>query len=422
MPVYLYKAVSATGANFNGQLDAKDIDEARGMLIRRHLTIQSIKKKPTEIKLPTIGSGIKSKEIARFTRQFSAMSQAGLPIIQSLTILEEQTANPTLKNVIHKVIQSINGGSSLADALALHPKVFDRLYVHMVAAGEAGGILDGILLRLAEYQEANERLKRKVKKAMTYPAMVAIVAILVVIIMLTFVIPQFVSIFKDAGIALPWPTRAVMGASDLIRDNALIWVTAVIAFIVTFSYLLKLQKFRLVFDGLMLKAPMFGDLQTKSSVARFGRTLGTLLNAGVAITDALTVTAKTAGNTAVEKAIMYIQSSITGGKPIAEPMSEAISFKDERKKSLVNDFMGALPRIKIFPPMVIQMAAVGERTGGLGNMLIKVADFFDEEVDAAVDTLTSMIEPLIIVFLGGFIGFILVAMYMPMFSLSDAVG
>jgi len=400
MPVYKYKAVSTTGQNFEGQLEAKNIEEARGMLIRRHMSIVNIKKKPTEINLPTIGTGISAKEIARFTRQFSAMSNAGLPIIQSLTILEEQATNPTLKNVIRKVTQSINGGSSLADALALHPKVFDRLYVHMVAAGEAGGILDGILLRLADYQEANERLKRKVKKAMTYPAMVAIVAIVVVIIMLTFVIPQFTNIFNDAGIGLPWPTRVVMGLSDLIRDKFLIWFSIIIAFAVAIRYMLNIPKFRLIFDGTLLKSPLFGDLLTKSTIARFSRTLGTLLNAGVAITDALTVTAKTAGNTRVEQSIMYIQRSITGGKPIADPMIET----------------------KIFPPMVVQMTAVGEKTGGLGNMLIKVADFYDEEVDAAVDTLTSMIEPLIIVFLGGFIGFILVAMYMPMFSLSDAVG
>jgi type IV pilus assembly protein PilC len=400
MPIYLYKAVSATGSTLSGQLDAKDIEEARGMLIRRHLTIQSIKKKPAEIKLPQIGSGIGSKDVARFTRQFSAMSSAGLPIIQSLSILEEQTENPTLKGVIHKIVQSINGGSSLADALALHPKVFDRLYVHMVAAGEAGGILDGILLRLAEYQEANERLKRKVKKAMTYPSIVAFVAVAVVVIMLIFVIPTFVGIFKESGIEIPWPTRVVMNASDILIDNFLILLVLVVAFVVVFRYLLKIPKFRLAFDGGLLKAPLVGDLQTKSTIARFSRTLGTLLNAGVAITDALTVTAKTAGNAAVEKAIMYIQRSITGGKPIAEPMTET----------------------KIFPPMVIQMTGVGEKTGGLGNMLIKVADFYDEEVDAAIDTLTSMIEPLIIVFLGGVIGFILIAMYMPMFSLGDAVG
>ncbi|MDR2581546.1 MAG: type II secretion system F family protein, partial [Fibromonadaceae bacterium] len=365
MPIYIYRSVSATGADINGQLEAKSIEEARAMLIRRHLTIQSIKKKPTEIRLPTLGSGIKSSEIARFTRQFSAMTSAGLPIIQCLSILEEQAANPTLKEVINKVSKSINGGSTLADALALHPKVFDRLYVHMVAAGEAGGILEGILLRLAEYQEANERLKRKVKKAMTYPAIVAFVAVAVVIIMLTFVIPQFVAIFRDAEIDLPWPTRVVMGLSDTIREYALVWVGLLLATIVGFLYLMKIPKFRLLFDTYLLRAPLFGDLETKSSIARFGRTLGTLLNAGVPITDALTVTARTAGNTRVEQAIMFIQRSITGGKPIAEPMVEA----------------------KIFPPMVVQMTAVGERTGGLGSMLIKVADFFDEEVDAAVDTL-----------------------------------
>jgi type IV pilus assembly protein PilC len=399
MAVYLYKAVSATGTEFEGQLNAKNTDEAKSLLARKRLTVQTLKKKPIEINLPQIGTGIKSKDIARFTRQFSAMSQAGLPILQSLTILEEQSDNPSLKSVVHKVVQSINGGLSLADSLAQHPKVFDRLYVNMVAAGEAGGILDGILLRLAEYQEANERLKRKVKKALTYPAMIAIVAILVVIIMLTFVIPQFAKIFMEGGVALPWPTQVVMGASNAIRDYALIWIGIATAAIVAFVYILKVPKLRYYFDRFMLRAPAFGDLVTKSSVARFSRTLGTLMNAGVSIIDALQVTAKTAGNLAVEKSIINIATSISGGRPIADPMKDA----------------------KIFPPMVIQMTAVGERTGNLGTMLLKVADFYDEEVDAAVDTVTAMIEPLIIVFLGGFIGFILVAMYMPMFSLSDAV-
>jgi type IV pilus assembly protein PilC len=399
MAVYLYKAVSATGTEFEGQLNAKNVDEAKSLLARKRLTVQTLKKKPLEINLPQIGTGIKSKDIARFTRQFSAMSQAGLPIIQSLSILEEQSDNPSLKSVVHKVVQSINGGLSLADSLSQHPKVFDRLYVNMVAAGEAGGILDGILLRLAEYQEANERLKRKVKKALTYPAMIAIVAILVVIIMLTFVIPQFAKIFMEGGVALPWPTQVVMGASNAIRDYALIWIGVATAVIVSFVYVLKVPKLRYYFDRFMLGAPAFGDLVTKSSVARFSRTLGTLMNAGVSIIDALQVTAKTAGNLAVEKSILNIATAISGGRPIADPMKDA----------------------KIFPPMVIQMTAVGERTGNLGTMLLKVADFYDEEVDAAVDTVTAMIEPLIIVFLGGFIGFILVAMYMPMFSLSDAV-
>lgn len=399
MPLFNYKAMNASGMNFEGTLNAKDAAEARSLLTRKRLTVVSLKKKPTEIKI-NLGSGIKSQDIARFTRQFSAMCSAGLPLLQSLNILEEQAVNPVMRETIHKLSQSINGGTSLADAMAMHPKIFSKLYVHMVAAGEAGGILEGILIRLAEYQEANERLKRKVKKAMTYPAIVLIVSILVVIVLMMFVIPQFASIFEQGGGELPLPTQIVMNISDAIQNYFLVWFSAIIVFIVGMAYVLKVPSLRLEFDRMKLKAPMFGDLETKSSVSRFSRTLGTLLNAGVSIIDALHVTAKTSGNMMVEKSIIKIATSISGGKPIAEPMKEA----------------------GIFPPMVIQMTSVGERTGGLGNMLLKVADFYDEEVDAAVDALTSMIEPLIIVFLGGFIGFILVAMYMPMFSLSDNIG
>lgn len=399
MAIFLYKAMNASGVSFEGQVDAKDAQEARSLLTRKRLTVSSLKKKPTDLKL-NLGSGIKAKDIARFTRQFSAMCSAGLPMLQCLGILEEQADNPAMRDTIKKLSQSINGGTSLADAMALHPKVFDKLYVHMVAAGEAGGILEGILLRLAEYQESNERLKRKVKKALTYPSIVAIVAVLVVIIMLVFVIPKFAEIFSASGGELPMPTQVVMAASDMLRDYFLVWIAGLVSVIVAVSYVLKQPHLRLRFDQIKLKAPIIGDLETKSSVSRFSRTLGTLLNAGVSIIDALQVTAKTAGNTAVEAAILKIGTAISGGKPIAEPMKEA----------------------GIFPPMVVQMTSVGEKTGGLGNMLLKVADFYDEEVDAAVDTMTSMIEPLIVVFLGGFIGFILVAMYMPMFSMSDNVG
>lgn len=399
MPIFLYKAMNASGVNFEGSIDVKDATEARALLTRKRLTVVSVKKKPTDIKL-NMGSGIKSKDIARFTRQFSAMCSAGLPMLQSLSILEEQADNPVMKGTIHKLSQSINGGTSLADALAMHPKIFNKLYVHMVAAGEAGGILEGILLRLAEYQEANERLKRKVKKAMTYPMIVLIVALVVMVVLLTFVVPTFANIFAQGGGQLPLPTQIVMNASDLLKDYFLLWVSAIVLGFVGFSYAMKAPKLRREFDRLKLKAPLFGDLETKSSVSRFSRTLGTLLNAGVSIIDALHVTAKTSGNMMVEESILKIATAISGGKPIAEPMKDA----------------------GIFPPMVVQMTSVGERTGGLGNMLLKVADFYDEEVDAAVDSLTSMIEPLIIVFLGGFIGFILVAMYMPMFSLSDNIG
>lgn len=398
MAFFLYKAQNTQGNIFEGQIEAKDKPEAESLLRRKHLVIQTLKRKPIEIKLH-IGSGIKLAEISRFTRMFSSMCSAGLPMLQCLNILEEQCTNPALKDVVHKVAQAINGGSSLADALAQHPKVFDKLYCNMVAAGEAGGILEGILARLADYQESSERVKRKVKKAMTYPVMIMIVAVLVVILMLTFVVPTFASMFLEAGGELPWPTQVVMNFSNAIRDYAALWVILIIAIIVGINLVLKVPRLRYQFDLILLKVPKIGDLQIKSAVARFGRTLGTLLNAGVSIIDALQVTAKTAGNMAVERAIQKVAVGIAGGKPIAEPMKDA----------------------KIFPAMVIQMTGVGEKTGNLGGMLLKVADFYDEEVDAAIDAVTSMIEPLIMVFLGGAVGFLMIAMYMPIFSMSDAV-
>lgn len=398
MAIFLYKAQNAQGNVFEGQIEAQNKEEAESLLRRKRLVIQSVKKKPTEINL-TIGTGIKSADISRFTRMFSSMCSAGLPMLQCLTILEEQMENPALRDVIHKISMSINGGSSLADALALHPKVFDKLYCNMVAAGEAGGILEGILLRLADYQESNERTKRKVKKAMMYPMIVLFVAVGAVVALLTFVVPTFANMFVEMGAELPGPTQIVMDASNLIQDYALLWVVLIVAAIVAMRTVLKVPHLRLKFDTLLLKAPKIGDLLTKTAVARFGRTLGTLLNAGVSIIDALQVTAKTAGNLAVEKAILRISQSIAGGKPIVEPMKEC----------------------GIFPPMVVQMTGVGEKTGNLGGMLLKVADFYDEEVDAAVDSVTSMLEPIIIVFMGGAVGFIMVAMYMPMFSMGDLV-
>lgn len=320
-------------------------------------------------------------------------------MLQCLNILEEQMENPAMKAVVHKLTMSISGGSSLADALAQHPKVFDRLYCNMVAAGEAGGILDGILSRLADYQESNERLVRKVKKALTYPVMVAVVAIVVVILMLSFVVPTFAQTFMEAGGELPWPTQVVMNLSDGIRDYAAFWILGAVAIVVAFKVVMKVPKLHLGWDRMMLKVPKLGDLQVKSSVARFSRTLGTLLNAGVSVTEALQVTAKTSGNMAVENAIMKIAVGLTGGKSIVEPMKET----------------------GIFPAMVVQMVGVGEKTGQLGGMLLKVADFYDEEVDAAIDAVTSMMEPLIMVFLGGAVGFMMIAMYMPIFSMSDAV-
>ena len=398
MPVFLYKAQNTQGNQFDGEIEAKSKNEAESLLRRKHLVVNSIKRKPIEIKIQ-IGSGIKSKDVSRFTRMFSSMTSAGLPMLQCLNILEEQMENPAMKAVVHKLTMSISGGSSLADALAQHPKVFDRLYCNMVAAGEAGGILDGILSRLADYQESNERLVRKVKKALTYPVMVAVVAIVVVILTLSFVVPTFAQTFMEAGGELPWPTQVVMNLSDGIRDYAAFWILGAVAIVVAFKVVMKVPKLHLGWDRMMLKVPKLGDLQVKSSVARFSRTLGTLLNAGVSVTEALQVTAKTSGNMAVENAIMKIAVGLAGGKSIVEPMKET----------------------GIFPAMVVQMVGVGEKTGQLGGMLLKVADFYDEEVDAAIDAVTSMMEPLNMVFLGGAVGFMMIAMYMPIFSMSDAV-
>ena len=398
MAEFLYKATNSQGNNFEGSIEAKDKAEAEALLMRRRLIIVSLKKKPTEIKIK-IGSGIKPAEIARFTRMFSSMSSAGLPMLQCLNILENQCENPELKNVVHKITQSINGGSSLADALSQHPKVFSTLYTNMVAAGEAGGILEGILQRLAETMENSMRLKRKVKKALTYPVMVIIVGIVVVIALMTFVVPTFAEQFAALDAELPAPTQVVMNISDFIRDNGAFLFVAVVLLIVGFKMTLKVPAARFAFDKFMLKVPKIGDLTIKSSTAGFSRTLGTLLNAGVSVMEALKVVASTAGNKVVEQAIGKIAIGIAGGKSIADPMTE----------------------VGIFPPMVIQMTGVGEKTGNLGGMLLKLADFYDEEVDAAVDSVVSMIEPLIIVFLGGAVGGLLIAMYMPMFSMGDAI-
>ena len=361
MAEFLYKATNSQGNNFEGTLEAKDKAEAEAMLMRRRLVIVSLKKKPTEIKIK-IGSGIKPAEIARFTRMFSSMSSAGLPMLQCLNILENQCENPELKNVVHKITQSINGGSSLADALSQHPKVFSTLYTNMVAAGEAGGIL-------------------------------------VVIALMTFVVPTFAEQFAALDAELPAPTQAVMGISDFIRDNGAFLFIGAILIIVGFKVAMRVPAAKFAWDGFMLKVPKLGDLQIKSTTASFSRTLGTLLNAGVSIMDSLKVVASTVTNKVVEKGINKIAIGIAGGKSIADPMQET----------------------GLFPPMVIQMTGVGEKTGNLGGMLLKLADFYDEEVDAAVDAVVGMMEPLIIVFLGGAVGGLLIAMYMPMFSMGDAV-
>lgn len=398
MALWNYKAVNQSGKEVEGTLEAPTKQDIEKALMKRKLRVVKISKKPKEINIK-IGTGINNQDVSRFTRQFSAMNSAGLPLLQCLDILKEQAENPNMKDVLKKIAAKIQGGSGLAESLAMHPKVFPELYCHMVAAGEAGGILDSILLRLAEYQESAERLRRKIKGAMMYPIIVMIVAVVVVAVLLLFVVPIFAKMFAAGGKELPAPTKIVMGMSDFLKDYILFILIAIGAGIYGLKQYYKTAQGRYQLDKIKLKLPGIGVLETKSCVARFTRTLGTLLSSGVSIIDALQVTGKTSGNRVLEMGVLKTVESISGGNTIADPLKET----------------------GIFPPMVIQMIAVGEKTGGLPDMLLKVSDFYDEEVDAAVEAMTSMIEPLIIVFLGVVIGGLLVAMYMPMFSLADTV-
>jgi type IV pilus assembly protein PilC len=399
MSKWLYKGKTTQGKEVSGEVEASSKGDVEILLRKKRIRAMSIKRKPIDMNF-SFGGGVPLKVMARFTRQFSAMTSAGLPLIQCLDILSEQTEHEILKQAIMQVATDIQGGGTLADSLSKHKKIFSELYCQMIAAGEAGGILDTILLRLAEYQEKADALRRKIKGAMTYPLIVAIVAMGAVAVLMIFVVPIFANMFTEAGNKLPMPTRIVMGISDFIRH----WFLGIMAALGLGLFSLyrynKTDKGKLKLDQLLLNAPVLGDLERKSCISRFTRTLGTLLNSGVSIIDALQVTAKTSGNKVLEIGIYKTLESISGGQTIADPLRAT----------------------GVFPPMVIQMIAVGERTGGLSEMLIKISDFYDDEVDAAVDALTSMIEPLVIVVLGSIIGGVLVAMYLPMFEMAGNVG
>jgi type IV pilus assembly protein PilC len=342
---------------------------------------------------------IKMRDIVIFTRQFSTMINAGLPLVQALDILAKQSENPALKDVTRAVVFDVESGHTVADALRKHPKAFTDLYVNMVAAGEAGGILDTILLRLATFLEKNDALVRKVKGAMIYPGVIMSVAVIAISVLLIFVIPVFESMFAGVGMALPLPTRVVIGASDFLRG---FW-WAVIAGLGAGAFLLKryyaTSSGKLAIDKLLLKMPVLGDVLRQSAVSRFTRTLGTLISSGVSILDGLEITAKTAGNRVIQDAIMQSRASIAGGDTIAAPLQKS----------------------QVFPPMVISMIAVGEQTGGLDEMLSKIADFYDEEVDVAVSALLSLMEPAMIVILGVIVGGMVIAMYLPIFDMMNAV-
>ena len=359
----------------------------------------AVREKPKEFSL-SFGSGVKTREIVIFTRQFATMINAGLPLVQSLDILAEQTENPKLQKVIQAVLYDVESGNTLADAMEKHPKVFTKLFVSMVSAGEAGGILDTILLRLATFLEKNDALARKIKGAMIYPGVIVGVAVAAVAILLIFVIPTFQTMFASAGVPLPLPTQIVITMSALLQG----WWWAILLGIGVALFALRTfyrtEGGERVVDGILLKLPILGDVQRKAAVARFTRTLGTLVSSGVAILEGLEITAKTAGNRVIQDAVMDSRASIAGGDTISSPLKQS----------------------GVFPPMVVQMINVGEQTGGLDEMLSKIADFYDEEVDAAVSALLAAMEPIMIVVLGVVVGGMIVAMYLPIFDMVSAVG
>jgi len=402
MPVYVWVAQTKKGRKLKGEIDAATEAIALSQLKKRNFTVKKLKPKPKDLfeNISFLKPKVTNKDLVVFTRQFSTMIDAGLPLVQGLTILAEQSENPTFKAILKEITKDVEGGSTLAEAMKKHPKVFDSLFVNLVAAGEVGGILDTILRRLAQFIEKAEKLKSQIKGAMTYPIVVMAIAIIVIAVILVFVIPVFEDMFKSFGSALPTPTQLVVNMSRFLKGN-IHWVLLALGALI---YGLKRYRGtapgRKQTDALFLKLPIFGNLLKKTAVARFTRTLGTMISSGVPILDALEIVAKTAGNVVIEEIIYEVRGSIAEGQTIAEPLSE-------------ND---------IFPGMVIQMIAVGEATGALDSMLEKIADFYDEEVDAAVAALTSMLEPLLMLFLGGSIGGLVIAMYLPIFGMAAAMG
>ncbi|HUQ18850.1 MAG TPA: type II secretion system F family protein [Gemmatimonadaceae bacterium] len=396
MGTYTYTARSFGGELKSATLEASSRDDVIAQLRRQRLSVVKIdeatQKKPRK-------GHIKMRDVVIFTRQFATMINAGLPLVQALTILAEQSQNKTLQDVTRKVVFDVESGNTVADAMAKHPNAFSPLYTNMVAAGEAGGILDTILQRLATFMEKNDALVRKVKGAMIYPGVIMSVAAIAVTVLLIFVIPVFENLFSSAGLALPLPTRIVMAMSRFLKGYWYLVISAVVVTIFAYKRYVSKPAGRLRVDRILLNVPVLGDVLRKSAVSRFTRTLGTLVSSGVSILDGLEITAKTAGNRVVQDAIMESRSSIAGGDTIAQPL----------KKS------------GVFPPMVISMISVGEQTGGLDEMLTKIADFYDDEVDAAVSNLLSLLEPAMMCFLGVVVGGMVVAMYLPIFDMINAV-
>lgn len=397
MPVFQYTARSASGQVKSASIDAPSRDEAVNRLRRQRLTVVKVE----EVRAAAKGAGgkIAMRDVVIFTRQFSTMVNAGLPLVQALDILARQSENPALAAAVRAVVADVEQGNTVADAMRKQPKAFNDLYTNMVAAGEMGGILDVILNRLAVFMEKNDALVRKVKGAMIYPTVILCVAALCVVVLLWRVIPVFSAMFASVGMELPLPTQVVIGLSGFLNQYWWMLLLGGAGGVVAVRRYYATSSGQLVIDALLLKVPVLGDVLRKSAVSRFTRTLGTLVSSGVSILDGLEITARTAGNRVVEDAVMQSRASIAGGDTIAGPLDKS----------------------GVFPPMVISMINVGEQTGGLDEMLSKIADFYDDEVDAAVSGLLALLEPIMIVFLGVVVGGMIVAMYLPIFDMVNSV-
>jgi len=400
MPNYTWEGKSKQGETKKGELVADNPAIVRLQLRKLGiLPVRIQEKREKSVKKFTVRKKIPKKLIVVFTRQFATMINAGLPLVQCLNILANQQENAAFSNVIIQIKGDVESGKSLAEALKNHPRVFDQLYTNLVEAGETGGILDVILNRLSSYIEKTERLKKKVKGAMVYPAVVSGVAIAVTAVILLFVIPIFEKMFSEVGQALPAPTQFVIALSRFVSNNFIYIILGVGAFIYLLRRFYRTEKGKYLMDDLSLKLPIFGMLLRKVAVAKFTRTFGTMVSSGVPILEAMDIVARSAGNKVVEKAIFKARGSIAQGRTISEPLAES----------------------GVFPPMVTQMIGVGEASGELDTMLNKIADFYDEDVDAAVNTLTSMMEPIMMVVLGGIVGGLVISMYLPIFKMGEAI-
>ncbi len=395
MPAFVWKGKTRDGKAVSGERNAENKEAVMALLRRDQILVSSVKEKGKEISLPKFGGGVPAKDLAIFTRQFSVMIDAGLPLVQCLEILGSQQENKNFAKVLQQTRMDVEGGSSLADAMRKHPKAFDDLFTNMIAAGEAGGILDTILKRLATYIEKAVKLKAQVKGAMVYPVAVLCIAGLVIAVILWKVIPTFASMFEGLGAELPLPTRLVIMASNWFVRLLPFLVVGLVLLVVLFRRYYATYNGRRVVDRIILKLPILGVIMQKIAVARFCRTLSTLISSGVPILDGLEITARTSGNAIIEDAIMAVRKAVESGLTVAQPLKES----------------------GVFPPMVVQMIGVGEQTGALDAMLSKIADFYEEEVDQAVANLLTLMEPVMILFLGVTVGGIVISMYLPLFDL-----